>query len=81
MGELAPDYDHVLRDRFGERLGSTLADAVRRLQAHGEAGKAAIEAKLRAYLTENGCAPAARPPTSAAASKRSPPALPASKPA
>ena len=56
MGELAPDYDHVLRDRFGERLGSTLADAVRRLQAHGEAGKAAIEAKLRAYLTENGCA-------------------------
>lgn len=56
MGELAPDYDSVLRDRFGERLGSTLADAMRRLQAHGEAGKAAIEAKLRAYLTENGCA-------------------------
>ena len=56
MGELAPDYDSVLRDRFGERLGSTLADAVRRLQAHGEAGKAAIEAKLRAYLSQNGCA-------------------------
>lgn len=52
MGELAPDFDAVFR----ERLGSTLADAARRLQAHGEAGKAAIEAKLRAYLSENGCA-------------------------
>ena len=56
MGELAPDFDAVFRERFGERLGSTLADAARRLQAHGEAGKAAIEAKLRAYLSENGCA-------------------------
>ena len=49
MGELAPDFDAVF-------LGSTLADAARRLQAHGEAGKAAIEAKLRAYISENGCA-------------------------
>ena len=56
MGELAPDFDAVFRERFGERLGSTLADAARRLQAHGEAGKAAIEAKLRAYISENGCA-------------------------
>lgn len=56
MGELAPDFDAVFRERFGERLGSTLADAARRLQAHGEAGKAAIETKLRAYLSENGCA-------------------------
>ena len=56
MGELAPDFDAVFRERFGERLGSTLADAARRLQAHGEAGKAAIEAKLRAYLSKNGCA-------------------------
>ena len=53
MGELAPDFDAVFRERFGERLGSTLADAARRLQAHGEA---AIEAKLRAYISENGCA-------------------------
>ena len=56
MGELAPDFDAVFRDRFGDRLGAFLADAARRLQAHGEAGKAAIEAKLRAFLTENGCA-------------------------
>ena len=56
MGELAPDFDAVFRERFGERLGSTLADAARRLQAHGEAGKAAIETKLRAYISENGCA-------------------------
>ena len=56
MGELAPDFDAVFRDRFGDRLGSTLADAARRLQAHGETGKAAIEAKLRAYISENGCA-------------------------
>ena len=46
MGELAPDFDAVFRERFGERLGSTLADAARRLQAHGEAGKAAIEAEV-----------------------------------
>lgn len=56
MADLAPDFDAVFRERFGERLGSTLADAARRLQAHGEAGKAAIEAKLRAYISENGCA-------------------------
>ena len=56
MADLAPDFDAVFRDRFGDRLGAFLADAARRLQAHGEAGKAAIEAKLRAFLTENGCA-------------------------
>ena len=56
MADLAPDFETVFRERFGERLGSFLADAARRLQAHGEAGKAAIEAKLRAFLTENGCA-------------------------
>ena len=56
MADLAPDFDVVFRDRFGDRLGAFLADAARRLQAHGEAGKAAIEAKLRAFLTENGCA-------------------------
>ena len=56
MADLAPDFDAVFRERFGDRLGAFLADAARRLQAHGEAGKAAIEAKLRAFLTENGCA-------------------------
>ena len=56
MGELAPDFDSVLRERFGEPLGTFLADSARRLQAHGEAGKAALEAKLRDYLGKNGCA-------------------------
>ena len=56
MADLAPDFETVFRERFGERLGSFLADAARRLQAHGEAGKAAVEAKLRAFLSENGCA-------------------------
>ena len=56
MADLAPDFETVFRERFGERLGSFLADAARRLQAHGEAGKAAVEAKLRAYISENGCA-------------------------
>lgn len=56
MADLAPDFETVFRERFGDRLGAFLADAARRLQAHGEAGKAAIEAKLRAFLTENGCA-------------------------
>ena len=56
MADLAPDFETVFRERFGERLGSFLADAARRLQAHGETGKAAIEAKLRAFLAENGCA-------------------------
>ena len=56
MADLAPDFETVFRERFGDRFGAFLADAARRLQAHGEAGKAAIEAKLRAFLTENGCA-------------------------
>ena len=56
MADLAPDFETVFRERFGDRFGAFLADAARRLQAHGEAGKAAVEAKLRAFLSENGCA-------------------------
>ncbi|MDO4642973.1 MAG: SCP2 sterol-binding domain-containing protein [Cardiobacteriaceae bacterium] len=56
MGELSPNFDAILRARFGERLGSILADAARHLQTQGEVAKSKLETKLKEFLTTNGCA-------------------------
>ena len=82
MGELAPDFDAVFRERFGDRLGAYLADAARRLQAHGDKrAKRPSKPNCARISAKTAAPPAVKPPTSPAACKRSPPALPASKPA
>lgn len=50
MGALAPDFSGILRERFGERLGSALAQALEQIRRTGEAGRDQIESRLRDYL-------------------------------
>ena len=77
MGELAPDFDAVFRERFGEPLLTprvACKPMAKRAKRPSKPNCAPISAKTVAP-------PAVKPPTSPAACKRSPPALPASKPA
>lgn len=60
MADLAPDFHGVLLERFGDRLGGLLAEALKQLQRQGETARALIEARIRAILGEQGGAALAR---------------------
>lgn len=50
MASLSPDFDVVLRARFGDRLGGVLADGLTQLRSQGEYAKAEIESRLQRYF-------------------------------
>ena len=50
MASLSPDFDTVLKNRFGERLGGVFAGALQQVRSQGEGAKAEIEARLQAYF-------------------------------
>lgn len=52
MASLSPDFDTILRQRFGERLGGFLNEALEQVRRFGEQGRAQIESKLRDYLAD-----------------------------
>lgn len=54
MGTLQPDFDRVLRERFGNHLGAVLADAARKLQQQGENIKNITEEKMMTFLRDKG---------------------------
>lgn len=52
MADLAPDFHHVLVERFGENLGGLLSEFLQQLHRQGENARAMIEARIRAVLGE-----------------------------
>lgn len=52
MGSLSPDFEGVLRERFGDKLGAALAEGVAQLRRVGESGRAQVEARLRVWLDD-----------------------------
>lgn len=50
MASLSPDFDMVLKNRFGERLGGMLSAAMQQVRGQGESAKAEIESRLQAYF-------------------------------
>lgn len=47
MSELAPDFEAVLTQRFGEKLGGTMANILRQLKEQGEAARESAEKLLK----------------------------------
>lgn len=54
MGELKPDFEAVLRKRFGNHLGAMLAESARVLQQQGENVKQTLEDKMLHFLRDKG---------------------------
>lgn len=50
MAQLKPDFDTILRQRLGEKLGGAVAAAISQIKTQGEALREQAEAKLREYL-------------------------------
>lgn len=55
MGELSPDFRFILEKRFGERLGGILSDGLNQMREQGERAREALEARLRRFVSEEGC--------------------------
>lgn len=50
MGSLSPDFEGVLRERFGDKLGAALGEGLQQLRHVGESGRRRIEARLQTWL-------------------------------
>ena len=50
MASLSPDFDTVLKSRFGDRLGGVLSGAMQQVRQQGESAKAEIESRMQAYF-------------------------------
>ncbi|UJF24853.1 SCP2 sterol-binding domain-containing protein [Suttonella sp. R2A3] len=50
MAQISPDFDALFKQRFGDRLGSLIADGMHELRQQGDKARDVLEQKLADYL-------------------------------